>query len=143
MNWYRCGILDRLLPHRRTAGQLVRFCVVGFTNTLIDFGIYTGLTRLVPFFTVFYVVANVIAYTLATFSSYAFNTFWTFRCDFRGWHRKMTKFFIVALTGMVWNTATLYGLTELGLHDLLSKVVATAVSLAWNFTLQKKWTFRA
>ncbi len=127
---------------RKIAGEFVRFAVVGAVNTVLDFSLYYILTRSIFFFRAHLVLAAAISFCAAVASSFVLNTFWTFRKDSEGWHRRSTKFFVVAVAGLAWNSIILYGLTHVGMHDLLAKLAATAAVMLWNFTLQKMWTFR-
>ena len=121
--------------------EFVRFGIVGGINTAVDFAVYIGLTRPLPFWSHHYVLASACSFTVAVVSSFLLNNFWTFRRSSLEWGRSL-KFFAVALGGLGLNAATLYALTHLGVFDLFAKVAATAVVLAWNFTLQKTWTFK-
>ncbi|MDD5252168.1 MAG: GtrA family protein [Patescibacteria group bacterium] len=127
---------------RPTAGQFLRFSTVGVANTFVDFGVYIALTRPFPFWAQHLLTANVISFTIAATSSFLANTFWTFRCGGDGWQKRFPKFFMVAIGGMLLNSAVLGSLTWLGVYDLLAKAVATAIVLTWNFGMQKKWTFK-
>lgn len=53
----------------------------------------------------------------------------------------LPRFALVAATGAVINTAIVALLNGAGLHYLAAQVVATAVVLAWNFLLNRSWTF--
>src|SRR5688572_23245899 len=128
---------------RRTMGQFVRFAAVGAFNTVLDFGVYVALTRGIPGWSERYVAAATVSFLVAVASSFLLNTFWTFRSDLNLWHRRAPKFLIVAAGGLAWNAFIIHTLTVMGAHDIIAKLVATGLVLFWNFTLQKKWTFRA
>lgn len=127
---------------RAAAGQFIRFSVVGGINTVLDFGVYLGLTRGLSFFRTHFLAAAATSFSLAVLSSFLLNTFWTFRAGGDGWHRRAPRFFAVALTGAGLNLIILYGLVVGGLYDVAAKLVATAVVLVWNFTAQRRWTFK-
>jgi putative flippase GtrA len=55
----------------------------------------------------------------------------------------LPRFALVATTGAVLNTAIVAWLAGAGLHYLLAQVVATGAVLAWNFLLNRAWTFTA
>jgi dolichol-phosphate mannosyltransferase len=131
------------VTHRHTTGQFVRFCLVGSFNTLLDFSVYVFLTRLFGFWSRHIVLAAVVSFAFGVTSSFILNTFWTFRKDLASWTERLPKFLTVAIGGVTWNALIIYGLTEAGIYDLIAKVFATGCVVAWNFTLQKKWTFRA
>ena len=139
-----CWVLDLVgrFIKRETADQFIKFCVVGAINTVVDFGIYLALTRLTEFWSLHLVFASAISFTVAVCCSFILNTFWTFRCAKSGWRKRAMPFFIVALGGLFVNAGTVLVIITLGVWDVIAKIVATAVVLAWNFTLQKKWTFK-
>ena len=68
---------------------------------------------------------------------------------FRGLYRlrmagktKFLKFLLVGLSGLVVNSAALFGFTELAaIHYVVSAALATQVSTLWNFGLTEKWVF--
>jgi putative flippase GtrA len=130
------------LPAAPVVGQFLRFCTVGAINTVVDFGVYIGLTRPFAFWAEHYVAASAVSFCVAVTSSFLLNNFWTFGRQGVEW-RRGAKFYLVATGGLCLNAATLYALTRLGMYDLLAKAVATGLVLAWNFTLQRKWTFKA
>ncbi|MBI4457347.1 GtrA family protein [Candidatus Uhrbacteria bacterium] len=122
--------------------QFVRFGVVGAINTVLDLGVYVALTRHVVFWADHRVGAATVSFTAAVISSFILNTRWTFRRDFRGWPERGVKFFLVAVVGLAINAFVFHlGLTA-GFHDIIAKIIATIVVIAWNFTLQRQWTFR-
>jgi len=137
-----CRLREKLAGHRGTFGQFLRFSTVGTINFFLDYGVYFGLTRGFPFWGKHIILASTVSFVAAVISSFLLNTFWTFRCDAAGWHRRVWKFFAVATGGLALNATILFVLTRLGVYDLIAKLAATAIVLVWNFLLQKKWTFR-
>ncbi len=127
----------------RVFGEMLRFGVVGATNTVIDLGIYIALTRSSAFWAGHIVLAAAASFIVATIWSFLLNNFWTFRRDANALHRRGAKFFLVAAGGLGWNALILSALTAVHVHDILAKLAATAVVVCWNFALQKRWTFKA
>ncbi len=135
-------IFDKLRCRRRSLGQFFRFSVVGTINFFLDYLVYFALTRGFAFWGRHFILAACVSFTAAVTSSFFLNTFWTFRCDARGWHARIAKFFTVATGGLALNALILFILTGLGVYDLVAKVAATGIVLVWNFYFQKKWTFK-
>lgn len=133
---------DRLSGRRQTVGQFLRFSAVGTANFFLDYLVYIGLTRGFVFWGGHIIMAATVSFIAAVISSFFLNTFWTFRGASAGWHRRAGKFLAVAVGGLALNALILFSLTELGIYDLVAKLVATAMVLVWNFQLQKKWTFQ-
>ena len=99
--------------------KFVKFGLVGVLNTLINWIIFA----LLNFIGVYYIVANVIAYVIATANSYIWNSKWVFK--YNGENKKETtaKFVILNLIGLGLNTGILYLLVDMvGLNKLIALV---------------------
>lgn len=128
------------LERRPTAAQILRFGIVGVANTGVHFVLYVILTT---FAHVHYLVANPIAFTIATMNSFYFNRRWTFRNADPAWRRQLVKFFIITTIGFGMNEGILYLLVSQGrMTKLPAEAVAIAVVLIWNYLANKWWTFR-
>ena len=122
--------------------QFAKFSLVGVLNTAIDFGILnllifaTGITQGLG---IFFIAG--ISFSCATINSYFWNRDFTF-----GSSRKAAQSFpifaVVTLIGLLINSSLVYLLstyvfsqfvTSATLAPNLAKVVATFVSLVWNF----------
>lgn len=134
------GLLGR---HRALAEQFTRFSVVGGIVTVVDFSTYVALTRGTAFFGRHLLTSAAIAFSVALTSSFILNTFWTFRAGRDRWLSRAPSFFAVGLIGIAINMAVLSLLISGGVYDLLAKVFAILVSLVWNFTGQRRLTFRS
>ncbi len=128
------------IQERPAVRQFMKFGIVGVMNTIIDYLIFSGLVYL---FHVYFLIANVISFSVAVMNSYIFNRRWTFRSDNPAWRKEATKFLAVNLIGL--------GLSEVllslfvhgfDLSKLLAKALAVVVVLCWNFVGTKLWAFR-
>ena len=126
--------------------QGVRFILVGLFNTGVDFGIYAVLV----WFNVSPYVANYISTAIAMTSSYYMNRTYTFKSTGAAKKREVAMFFIVTIFGLwVLQPLTIFGaktaLAATGVNDfilsLLAKVVATLVSLTWNYGMYSRVVF--
>ncbi|HEX9664849.1 MAG TPA: GtrA family protein, partial [Patescibacteria group bacterium] len=125
------------------ARQFIKFCLVGVSNTVIDFGVYLGLTRLFLFWRTHFLIANFVAFSLAASWSYFLNKYWTFRDKEKFTQAQYLKFFLVSLVGLGLTQIVLYSLVVAGLYDLFAKLIAVIVVVFWNFLANKYWTFRS
>lgn len=121
--------------------EFAKFAAVGACNTVTDFAVYIALTRTIPFFSAHLILAASISFVFAVAVSFILNSTWTFRHGVTDWQERYPRFLLVALGGLVINASVLAVLVAFGLHDILAKLVATSASLAWNFPMQRKWTF--
>lgn len=120
--------------------QFVKFCLVGFTNLLIDFLVYWLLTRWLG---LFYIGAAVLSFTVAVTWSFFVNRRWTFRHSAGNVRRQYIKFFLANLAGLALNLTIFYALVDWGgWHDLGAKLVVAVIVAFFNFSLNRFWTFR-
>ena len=119
--------------------KFLKFCVVGVTGTIIDFGL-TWICKeklKIPKF-----VANAIGFVVAATSNYILNRVWTWGSTNEQVGVEYVKFFGVSLIGLGLNTLILYLLHEkMKLNFWFSKVVATGVVMVWNFLANHYFTF--
>lgn len=133
-----------LRNHKETLHQFVRFFFVGLSNTVVDFGVYIGLTRFIPFFAAYIFVANTVSFSIAATWSYIANRTWTFKQGHRVNVAEATRFYISTITAFLLNTLALFIVVQFLGHeyDLLGKILGSAISMVWNFTLNKLWVFK-
>ncbi|HNW09711.1 MAG TPA: GtrA family protein [bacterium] len=119
--------------------QFVKFCLVGFTNLLIDFLVYWLLTRALG---LFYIIAAILSFLVAVTWSFFINRHWTFRHFTGNIRRQYVKFFLANLASLVLNLAIFYALVDWGgLNDLLAKLLVAVIVAFFNFGLNRFWTF--
>ena len=126
----------------------LRFAIVGSINTVIDFSILFALTTL---FNVPKELANFISTFVAFLFSFFANKKYTFKSTSKNLKRQFLLFTIVTLFGL-WVIQTIIiaaitpVFTNLGINKpaalLISKLIATAASLIWNYTLYSRVVFK-
>ena len=119
--------------------KFIQFGLVGVLNTLINWIIFA----LLNFVGVYYIVANVIAYAIATANSYIWNSKWVFKYNGKDKKETTAKFIILNLIGLALNTAILYFLVDiLSLNKLVGLVITTAIVMVINYIVNKIWVFK-
>lgn len=122
-----------------TLFKFLKFCVVGVTGTIIDFGL-TWICK--EKLKIHKFVANAIGFVVAATSNYILNRVWTWGSTNEQVGVEYVKFFGVSLIGLGLNTLILYLLHEkMKLNFWFSKVVATGVVMVWNFLANHYFTF--
>lgn len=132
--------------------QFGKFCLISFSNLMIDFGV---LNLLIYYFGVaegfFYSVFKAVSFILANVNSYSWNKFWTFGSkEVAGWVNQFVRFSAVVGVGLVINVAAASAIVaKFGGSGSLSPtvwanigaLVSLAVTLFWNFFGMKYLVF--
>lgn len=135
--------------------KVIMFAAIGIFNTLFDMALYV----LVQYLTGSIIIANIVATSAALIGSYLLNSKLTFKA--KKWTAKSFVLFVVVTIFGLWvlQTGVIYLLTPfvgvipeflwrlLGpIEDvakiLAPKVVATAVTVVWNFLWYNKVIFK-
>ncbi|MBI4449442.1 GtrA family protein [Candidatus Uhrbacteria bacterium] len=134
------AIPPALRPHVKT---FVRYCTVGATNTVLDFAIYTILTRGWPFWRAHYLFANACSFVVVVTWSFFWHRRWTFRDRSSQRLASYVKFVTVTLGGIAIAQSVLFvGVRFFHVMDLIAKVFAGPLVVLWNFLMYRCWAFR-
>ncbi len=143
--------------------QLIKFAIVGASNTLVDMIVNIGLTKLLELFTsgswITY-VAKIVGYACGVLNSYILNSRWTFKEERKQDAREIISFVAVNLAVLLISLGLIYAFTNwlhldewwmnLGLPEWLTKLiggrlfcslVATVICIFVNFLLNKLFVF--
>jgi putative flippase GtrA len=157
------------LAARQGARQFVKFCIVGASSTIIDF----GLLNLLKFkLGLPLALAASLSFLVAVFNGFYWNRKWTFRAGAGDMKRQYPKFLATNIIGWLLNltimTLALIAASQLGYTHVdrtpaqiagliltgegknefrplavnLAKAIATVCVTAWNFSAAKFWTFK-
>lgn len=128
---------------RRIRGQFLRYCTIGAGNTLLDFGIYAVLTRSADFWRIHYLAANAVSFVIVVSWSFFWNKRWSFREYSPRFATQYVRFVSATLVGIIISESVLWvGVEFFDLPDLVAKVIAGPLVVAWNFTAYRFWAFR-
>ncbi len=132
--------------------QLAKYGEIGVLNTAIDFGILNFLMWLTSTTKGFFLIPlNLVSFSTAVTNSYFWNKWWTFEKKGALEGREFAIFLIVSLIGIGINTLIVFLGTSFfeaplnlsgGAWANLVKIVATSLSLVWNFTGYKFIVFK-
>jgi putative flippase GtrA len=119
--------------------QFVKFGVVGVSNTLLAFTIYTVLLKV---FGVWYLAASAIGFVVGAVNGFLLNRRWTF-AGHVGDALTPVRWGIVQGCGLALNEGLLYlFVDDAGIEKLLSQAFATAIVTVITFLVNRAWTFR-
>jgi putative flippase GtrA len=135
--------------------QLIKFCIVGTSSTVIDKGVFWILLNALPLLP--WWICSVISFCFGVTNGFLWNRFWTFRAKGEGHssarrqyakfvisniiglilNLTFTKIFLVIFTGQVWHSAN-----PDPKQTMIASLCAIPFVVIWNFTAAKFWTFR-
>ncbi len=119
--------------------QFVKFGIVGVSNTLLSFAVYTLLLKV---FGVWYIAASAIAFTVGAVNGFLLNRRWTFR-EHVGDALTPVRWTVVQGCGLLTNLGLVALLVEAGgLDELIAQACATAIVTVLTFAANRAWTFR-
>lgn len=152
------------------AHQFVKFCVVGLSSTIIDFGLLNVLHYRAGLPVA---LAATLSFFVAVCNGFYWNRRWTFRAGKGNARKQYPKFVATNLVGWALNlsimTLVLVAAESLGLLHVKrtpseviglivvpgpgarafaplalnsAKALATVIVTAWNFSASKLWTFK-
>jgi putative flippase GtrA len=120
--------------------QFAKFGLVGVSNTLLTFAVYTVLLKA---FGVWYLAASAIGFAVGATNGFLLNRRWTFS-EHVGDALTPVRWGIVQTCGLGVNEALLYAFVHgAQLDKLLAQACATAVVTVSTFFANRAWTFRA
>lgn len=119
--------------------QFVKFGIVGVSNTVLAFAIYTVLLKV---FGVWYLGASAIGFVVGAVNGFLLNRRWTF-AGHVGDSLTPVRWGVVQGCGLALNEGLLYLFVDgAGVEKLLSQAFATGIVTVITFAVNRAWTFR-
>jgi putative flippase GtrA len=119
--------------------QFVKFGIVGVSNTLIAFAVYTLLLKV---FGVWYVAASGIGFAIGAVNGFLWNRAWTFRGHV-GAALTPVRWFVVQGCGLLLDLGLVYVLVDGADQDkLVGQALTTVVVTVITFFVNRAWTFK-
>ena len=119
--------------------KFVKFCVVGASGMIVDFGVTYLLKEIVK---INRYVANSVGFILAASSNFLLNRIWTFQSDNPDIATQYFSFIIISIIGLALNNLIIYILHgRLKKNFYISKLLAIFIVTIWNFCMNNFLTF--
>lgn len=119
--------------------QFLKFGIVGVSNTLIFFAVYTVLLKV---FGVWYLAASGIGFAVGAVNGFLWNRAWTFKGHV-GDALTPVRWFAVQTSGLLLNLGLVYTFVEaVGLDELVGQAVTIVIVTVATFFANRAWTFR-
>lgn len=119
--------------------QFLKFGIVGISNTLITFIVYTILLKV---FGVWYLAASAIGFIVGATNGFLLNRRWTF-AGHVGDALTPLRWAVVQSAGLGIDLGLLYVFVhDAGIDKLVAQALATVVVTVTTFVANRAWTFR-
>jgi dolichol-phosphate mannosyltransferase len=121
--------------------QLIQFGVVGLSGFVVNFAVYAACVKALH---LHYLVAAVVAWSVAVTNNFFWNRHWTFRHkrDARHYALQWMRFILVSAAALVPNLLILRILVEGGMDKILAQVIAVCLVTPMSFLGNRLWSFR-
>ena len=119
--------------------QFFRYVLVGGAAFVVDLTLLVWLAAL----GMHYLAANSVAFLAANLFNFAAAHRFVFAASARtpDWRALYLVVLVISAVGLAINDLLLYAATALGLALVPAKIVATLVTLAWNFGARKRLAY--
>lgn len=133
----------------RNHSDKIRFVIVGTANTTIDFALLFGLVNFlsIPIF-----FSNIISTSVALSFSFFANKKFTFKDNDQNAKRQLIRFLMVTLSGLWIIQPIIIAITDMvffrsiGTNNIMllsGKLMASCITLVWNYLLYRKFVFNS
>lgn len=133
-------MIKEILQNQTLIERFLKFCVVGSSGVVVDFGI-TYLAKELLKLNKY--VANSLGFVCAATSNYILNRMWTFASNDPDIVMQYIRFFGFSLVGLAINNFVIYLLHGRAKWNFyFVKLIATGVVTFWNFCMNYIFTFQ-
>ena len=119
-------------------GQLVRYAVVGISNTLVFLAAYALCVHV----GIWYPAASAIGYTLGSINGYVLNRRWTFRAHHLSHTTSASRYAVVQIVAAVGNVGLLIVFVDgIGTDRIVGQVIVIVIVQLLSFVANRAWSF--
>ena len=117
-----------------------KYVLAGGTCSLVDWGLFAFLLYVAE---LHYILCGAISFVLATALNYVLSVRFVFGASRRGARSAVALIYMVSTIGLGINIVILtIGVDLLGLHPMLTKILASGATLFWNFLVRYLYIFK-
>lgn len=119
--------------------QFFRYLFVGGFAFIVDFSLLYIFSDICG---IYYLVSAIISFIISLIVNYLISTYWVFnKNQMKNRIMEFGVFSLIGVVGLIFTEIILYTCTDIiGLYYLISKIIATAIVMFWNF-LARRYLF--
>lgn len=115
--------------------QILKFGLVGGIAFVIDYSLLYILTE---YFKIYYFYSSIISFIVSLIFNYIASIKWVFDVNHKQTLKDIIVFTFFSVIGLGINQLVMYIMVEImNIYYMLSKIVATAIVMVWNFITRK------
>ena len=116
--------------------QFFRYLFVGGFAFLVDFFLLYFFSDICG---IYYLISAALSFIISLIVNYLISTFWVFnKNQIDNKIVEFTVFSLIGVVGLIFTEIILYLCTDvLGIYYLVSKIIATAIVMFWNFLARR------
>ena len=120
--------------------QFIKFGIVGLSNTMISYVVYT----LLVYINLYYILASITAFVISMINSFYWNNKYVFTGHGKFWFYVFLKmFFNYVATGIFLHNVLLFLLVEyMSISKYIAPILILIVTIPLNFFINKYWSFK-
>lgn len=129
--------------NKTAMGKLVldfwRYVLVGLIATAVEYAVFSGLL----FMGWHYEVSTVTGYIVATFFNWLAGKVLLFGASGKPVWQEILSVYAASIIGLLLNMGIMWLAVEVaGIHELIAKIIATAIVFIYNFLVRKKIIYK-
>lgn len=127
------------LKENETLKQLFLYLIVGGIATLVEWACFWLFSQVVN---INYLVATALAFIVSTFANWLAGKLIMFK-EWKNIFTELVKIYATSVAGLLFNLLLMWVMVDkIGLHEMLSKIIATGIVFMWNFLVRKYLIYR-
>src|SRR5574344_1817420 len=133
--------MNNIFFSQKTVVQFIKFGIVGLSNTIISYLVYTILV----YFGVYYLISSIIGFIVSVLNSFFWNNKYIFiENKSQSIFKSLLKTFAsYAFTGLVLSNVLLYtAVSFFNISKYIAPLISLGITVPLNFVLNKFWAFR-
>lgn len=136
----KVGIYNLVCLIQGKYGQVIKFIIAGSTGALIELGLFIFLTE---YLSIYYLIANLIAITIAILVNYIISLKWVFESGRHSQGVEFLAFLVTSFLVIMLNQFLMWCFVDgLDFHGRFSKVLSIALVAIVNFFAKKYLVFK-
>ena len=124
---------------KRLVCDLLRYLLVGFIATVVEYAVYSGLS----FLGWHYEISTVIGYIIATFFNWLAGRILIFGTSDKPVWQEILSVYAASIIGLVLNMGIMWLAVDIiGINKFIAKIIATAIVFFYNYIVRKKIIYK-